>query len=50
MPDSQIKKFIRIQNVGKFRDCKPAGDVELRDVTLIYARERTREDNSVRRV
>ena len=32
-----IRKFIRIQNVGKFRDCKAAGDVELREFSLLYA-------------
>lgn len=32
-----IRKFISIENIGKFRCCKPTGDVELRPVTLIYA-------------
>ena len=32
-----IRKFIRIQNVGKFRCCKAAGDVELRQLSLLYA-------------
>ena len=32
-----IQKFIRIKNVGKFRDCRPAGEVDLRQLTLIYA-------------
>ena len=32
-----IRKFIRIQNVGKFRNCKAAGDVELCEFSLLYA-------------
>lgn len=32
-----IRKFISIENVGKFRACKPTGDVELQPLTLIYA-------------
>src|SRR3990172_2894979 len=32
-----IRKFISIENVGKFRACKPGGDVELRPLTLVYA-------------
>ncbi len=32
-----IRKFISIENVGKFRACKPKGDVELRPITLVYA-------------
>jgi wobble nucleotide-excising tRNase len=32
-----IRKFIGIENVGKFRACKPKGDVELRPITLVYA-------------
>jgi wobble nucleotide-excising tRNase len=32
-----IEKFIRIQNVGRFRDCKPKGDVSFRKLTLIFA-------------
>ena len=32
-----IRKFISIENIGKFRACKPTGDVELRPLTLVYA-------------
>ena len=32
-----IRKFLRIENVGKFRACKAAGNVELRSLSLIYA-------------
>ena len=32
-----IQKFIRIQNIGKFRNCKAVGDVVLRKLSLIYA-------------
>ena len=32
-----IQKFIRIQNIGKFRNCNASGDVELRKLSLIYA-------------
>jgi wobble nucleotide-excising tRNase len=32
-----LKKFIALKNIGRFRDCKPAGDVELRRLTLIFA-------------
>ena len=32
-----IRKFISIENVGKLRSCKAAGDVELRQLSLIYA-------------
>ena len=31
-----LKKFIRIKNIGKFVDCKAAGDVEFRPLTLIF--------------
>lgn len=31
-----LKKFIRMKNIGKFVDCKAAGDVELRPLTLIF--------------
>ena len=37
MQDPKIKKILRIEGIGKFRSCKPHGDVELRDVSLIYA-------------
>lgn len=32
-----IEKFISIQNVGLFRDCKPKGDVSLKNLTLVFA-------------
>ena len=32
-----IRKFVRIQNIGKFRDCKAVGDVELGEFSLLYA-------------
>jgi wobble nucleotide-excising tRNase len=32
-----LKKFIAIKNVGKFRNCAAAGDIEFRKLTLIYA-------------
>ena len=32
-----IRKFLSIKNVGKFRSCSAAGDVDLRPLTLIYA-------------
>ncbi len=32
-----LKKILHIQNVGKFRSCKPKGDVEFRKLTLVYA-------------
>jgi wobble nucleotide-excising tRNase len=32
-----IRKLISIENIGKFRACKPCGDVELRPLTLVYA-------------
>jgi wobble nucleotide-excising tRNase len=32
-----IEKFLCIKNIGRFRDCKAAGDVAFRKVTLIYA-------------
>lgn len=32
-----ILKIVCIENIGKFRACKPAGDVELRPVSLVYA-------------
>jgi len=32
-----IEKFVSIKSVGRFRDCKAAGDVGFRKVTLIYA-------------
>ena len=32
-----IQKFIRIQNIGKFRNCKAVGDVVLHKLSLIYA-------------
>jgi len=32
-----IEKFISIENIGKFRDCQAAGDVELRRHSLVYA-------------
>ena len=37
MSSPMIRKFIRIQNVGKFRNCKAAGDVELCEFSLLYA-------------
>ncbi len=32
-----FKKLIKIQNVGKFRACCAAGDVQFRKITLFYA-------------
>lgn len=32
-----LKKIIQIENVGKFRSCKPKGDVEFRQLNLVYA-------------
>lgn len=32
-----LKKILHIENVGKFRSCKPKGDVEFRRLNLIYA-------------
>lgn len=32
-----LKKFIALKNIGRFRDFKAAGDVELRRLTLIFA-------------
>lgn len=32
-----LKKFIAIKNVGKFRNCGAAGDIEFRKLSLIYA-------------
>ena len=32
-----LKKIISIENIGKFRSCKPRGDVEFRTLNLIYA-------------
>ena len=32
-----IKKFVRIANVGRFSKLSPDGDVELKEITLIYA-------------
>jgi wobble nucleotide-excising tRNase len=32
-----LKKFIAIKNVGKFRNCAAAGDIEFRKLSLIYA-------------
>jgi wobble nucleotide-excising tRNase len=32
-----FKTFLTIKNIGKFRDCRAAGDVEFRNLTLIYA-------------
>jgi wobble nucleotide-excising tRNase len=32
-----LKKFICLKNIGRFRDCKAAGDVEMRRLTLIFA-------------
>lgn len=32
-----LKKFIALKNIGRFRDCKPPGNVELRRLTLIFA-------------
>lgn len=32
-----LKKFISLKNIGRFRDYKAAGDVELRRLTLIFA-------------
>ena len=37
MSSQMIRKFVRIQNIGKFRDCKAVGDVELREFSLLYA-------------
>ena len=31
------KKFVRIANVGRFSKLSPDGDVELKEITLIYA-------------
>ena len=31
-----LKKFVRLKNIGKFVDCKAAGDVEFRPLTLIF--------------
>src|SRR5260370_30678671 len=32
-----LKKFITIKNVGKFRNCGAAGDIEFRKLSLVYA-------------
>jgi wobble nucleotide-excising tRNase len=32
-----LKKVISIKNIGRFKDCRPTGDVEFRKMTLIYA-------------
>ena len=32
-----IQKLVRIKNVGKFKDCRAAGNVDFRKLTLIYA-------------
>jgi wobble nucleotide-excising tRNase len=32
-----LKKFIAIKNVGKFRNCAAAGDIEFRKLSLIFA-------------
>lgn len=32
-----LRKFISIENVGKFCSCKPKGDIEFRELNLIYA-------------
>lgn len=32
-----IEKFIKIKNIGTFRDCCPRGDVTLKKLTLLYA-------------
>lgn len=32
-----LKKIIRIENVGKFRSCAAAGDVDFRKLTVIFA-------------
>ena len=32
-----IRKFIEIRNVGRFRNCKPRGDVTFRKLTVIFA-------------
>lgn len=32
-----IRKVIRLQNVGRFRDCAAVGDVEFRRYTLVFA-------------
>lgn len=32
-----LKKILCVENVGKFRSCKPKGDVEFRRLNLIYA-------------
>jgi wobble nucleotide-excising tRNase len=31
-----IQKFVRLTKIGKFVDCRPRGDVQLRKLTLIY--------------
>ncbi|HUS44495.1 MAG TPA: AAA family ATPase [Phycisphaerae bacterium] len=32
-----IKKIIKVKNIGRLADCTPAGDVELRKLTLVYS-------------
>ena len=32
-----LKKFVTIKNVGKFRNCGAAGDIEFRKLSLVYA-------------
>jgi wobble nucleotide-excising tRNase len=34
---TMLKKFIAIKNVGKFRNCGAAGDIEFRKLSLVYA-------------
>ena len=31
-----LKKFLSIRNIGRFRNCQPVGDVELRRLNLIF--------------
>lgn len=32
-----IEEFITINNIGRFRDCRPSGDAALQKLTLLFA-------------